>query len=149
MQIDVATRRLINVIRYENPNTVALTGFSDLASSVPAYRRYVLESILIISTLQLQSSFPLTLDKMAAAKGSAVRHLIRSLEVQSPKDSTYAITQWVNSDLIPMDRTRRIWGGWKYVVYWATGGKPSGISHDIGAFPVDHGLTMIVRVCHL
>lgn len=52
-----------------------------------------------------------------------MQRFIRSLEVKSPKGSTYAITQWVNSDLIPMDRSRRIWGGWKYVVYWATGGK--------------------------
>lgn len=67
---------------------------------------------------------------MAGAQGSAVRRFIRSLEVQSPKGSTYAITQWVNSDLIPMDKSRRIWGGWKYVVYWATGGKslPNGVA---------------------
>lgn len=49
--------------------------------------------------------------------------------MKSPPGSTYAITQLVNSDLIPMDSTRRIWGGWKYVVYWATGGESSMRQH--------------------
>lgn len=59
------------------------------------------------------------------AEGSAVRRFIRNLEVKNPPGSTYAITQLVNSDLIPMDSTRRIWGPWKYIVYWATGGELS------------------------
>lgn len=58
-----------------------------------------------------------------ASEGSATRRFIRSLEVTPPKGSTYAITTWVNADLIPMDSSRRTWNGWKYVVYWATGGK--------------------------
>lgn len=58
-----------------------------------------------------------------ASEGSATRRFIRSLEVPPPKGNTYAITQWVNADLIPMDSSRRTWNGWKYVVYWATGGK--------------------------
>lgn len=61
----------------------------------------------------------------AALNGSAVKRFIRSLEVPPPKRNAYAITQWVNADLIPMDRSRRTWDGWKYVVYWATGGRPS------------------------
>lgn len=60
-----------------------------------------------------------------ASEGSATRRFIRSLEVPPPKGNTYAITQWVNADLIPMDSSRRTWNGWKYVVYWATGGKLS------------------------
>lgn len=59
-----------------------------------------------------------------ASEGSATRRFIRRLEVPPPKGNTYAITQWVNADLIPMDSSRRTWNGWKYVVYWATGGKP-------------------------
>lgn len=58
-----------------------------------------------------------------ASEGSATRRFIRSLEVPPPKGNTYAITQWVNADLAPMDSSRRTWNGWKYVVYWATGGK--------------------------
>lgn len=58
-----------------------------------------------------------------ASEGSATRRFIRSLEVPPPKGNTYSITQWVNADLIPMDSSRRTWNGWKYVVYWATGGK--------------------------
>lgn len=58
-----------------------------------------------------------------ASEGPATRRFIRSLEVPPPKGNTYSITQWVNADLIPMDSSRRTWNGWKYVVYWATGGK--------------------------
>ncbi|KAH8753088.1 permease for cytosine/purines, uracil, thiamine, allantoin-domain-containing protein [Diaporthe sp. PMI_573] len=58
-----------------------------------------------------------------ASEGSATRRFIRRLEVPPPKGNTYAITDWVNADLIPMDSSRRTWNGWKYVVYWATGGK--------------------------
>lgn len=58
------------------------------------------------------------------SEGSAARRFLRNLEVTQPKGSTYAITTWVNADLIPMDSSRRTWNGWKYVVYWATGGKP-------------------------
>lgn len=54
---------------------------------------------------------------------SPVKNFLRGLEVQPPKGSNYAITQWVNPDLIPMDQTRRTWGSWKYTVYWATGGE--------------------------
>lgn len=59
----------------------------------------------------------------AAPEGSAVKRAIRRLEVPAPKGNGYAITQWVNDDLIPMDRTRRTWGSWQYFVYWATGGR--------------------------
>lgn len=54
--------------------------------------------------------------------GMAVKRFVRSLEVRPDKGSNYAITQWVNADLIPMDSSRRQWGMWKYAVYWATGG---------------------------
>lgn len=59
----------------------------------------------------------------AGSEGSAVKRFIRSLEVPAPKGNTYAITPWVNDDLAPMPMSRRAWGSWKYVVYWATGGK--------------------------
>lgn len=59
----------------------------------------------------------------AASEGSAFKRFIKSLEVPAPKGNTYAVTQWVNDDLIPMSRSRRTWGSWKYIVYWATGGK--------------------------
>ncbi|KAJ4393233.1 hypothetical protein N0V93_002441 [Gnomoniopsis smithogilvyi] len=77
---------------------------------------------------------------MAASQGSAVRRFIRGLEVKSPPGSTYAITQWVNSDLIPMDRSRRIWGGWKYVVYWATGGFAI-YNYNTGSALIAYGLS--------
>lgn len=57
------------------------------------------------------------------SEGSAVSRLLKSLEVPPPKSNAYAITQWVNADLIPMDSSRRTWNGWKYIVYWATGGR--------------------------
>lgn len=56
------------------------------------------------------------------ANGAAVKRFVRSMEVQPPPGSNYAITQWVNADLLPMDSSRRSWGMWKYAVYWATGG---------------------------
>lgn len=55
--------------------------------------------------------------------GSAVRRFINKLEVPAPKGNTYAINTWVNDDLAPMPSSRRVWGSWKYVVYWATGGE--------------------------
>lgn len=58
-----------------------------------------------------------------ADQGSAVKRFIRKLEVPPPKGDNYATTLWVNSDLIPLSSARRTWGSWKYVVYWATGGK--------------------------
>ncbi|POS78332.1 NCS1 nucleoside transporter [Diaporthe helianthi] len=51
-----------------------------------------------------------------ASGGSATRRFIRSLEVTPPKGSTYAITNWVNADLIPMDSSRRTWNGWNPIV---------------------------------
>ncbi|CAN8097756.1 unnamed protein product [Discula destructiva] len=75
-----------------------------------------------------------------SADGSATRRFIRGLELKTPPDSTYAITQWVNSDLVPMDSTRRIWGGWKYVVYWATGGFAI-YNYNTGSALIAYGLS--------
>lgn len=82
---------------------------------------YILSGLEIPSLLVVDIDISETMD--LASEGSATRRFIRRLEVPPPKGNTYAITDWVNADLIPMDSSRRTWNGWKYVVYWATGGK--------------------------
>ncbi len=46
---------------------------------------------------------------------------MKKFEVSQP-NCTYEIDQFTSPDLVPLDKTRRTWGGFEYGVFWATGG---------------------------
>ncbi|KAK4938188.1 hypothetical protein LTR10_021347 [Elasticomyces elasticus] len=65
--------------------------------------------------------------------------LKRRLEVTNPH-GTYAITQYISPDLVPMDKTRRTWGGLAYGVFWATGGFAI-YNYSTGSAIISYGLS--------
>ena len=65
--------------------------------------------------------------------------LKRRFEVTNPH-GTYAITQYISPDLVPMDKTRRTWGGLAYGVFWATGGFAI-YNYSTGSAIISYGLS--------
>lgn len=64
---------------------------------------------------------------------------MRKFEVTKP-NCTYVIDQFTSPDLVPLDKTRRTWGGLEYGIFWATAGFAI-YNYTTGSAIISYGLS--------